>query len=77
MCTGTHAFDNESLNLITSPIIIQAHTFIGARAFIMPGVTIGEHAIIGACSVVTKNVDPGTIVAGNPAKIIGNKRLSQ
>ena len=73
VCTGTHAFGNASLNLITSPIVIHAHSFIGARAFIMPGITIGEHSIVGACSVVTKNIGDGDIVAGNPAKIIGNK----
>jgi putative colanic acid biosynthesis acetyltransferase WcaF len=67
LCTGTHAFDQSSKNLVTAPIIIRAHVFIGARAFIMPGIEIGEQAIVGACSVVTKNVIPYTIVAGNPA----------
>ena len=73
ICTGTHAFNHSSMNLITSPIVIGAHAFIGARAFIMPGITIGEHSLVGACSVVTKDVAPNTIVAGNPVKIIGNK----
>ena len=73
VCTGTHAFEIASINLITSPIIIGAYAFIGARAFIMPGVTIGANSLVGACSVVTKNVDPDTIVAGNPGKIIGKK----
>ena len=73
VCTGTHAFEIASTNLITSPIIIGAHAFIGARAFIMPGVSIGANSLVGACSVVTKNVDPDTIVAGNPGKIIGKK----
>lgn len=68
ICTGTHAFENSSRNLITAPIIIGAHTFIGARAFIMPGVIIGEYCIIGACSIVTKNVPDKMIVKGNPAK---------
>lgn len=67
LCTGTHAFHETAKNLITSPIIIGPHAFIGARAFIMPGVTIGEQAIVGACSVVTKSVEPGKVVRGNPA----------
>lgn len=67
ICTGTHAFDKPEFNLITQPIIIEARAFIGARAFIMPGVTIGEGAIVGACSVVTKSVMPGITVKGNPA----------
>lgn len=68
LCTGTHAFDQSEKNLITAPIIIKAHAFIGARAFILPGVTIGEHAIVGACSVVTKSVPDNSMVKGNPAK---------
>jgi acetyltransferase-like isoleucine patch superfamily enzyme len=43
---------------------------IGVRATILPGVTIGPNAIVGACSVVTKDVPPNTIVAGNPARVI-------
>lgn len=67
LCTGTHAFDQPALNLITAPIIIGSHAFIGARAFIMPGITIGDNAIVGSCSVVTKDVNTGLIVKGNPA----------
>ena len=68
LCTGTHDFTRPSKNLVTSSIIIGGHAFVGARAFIMPGVTIGAHAIVGACSVVTKNVLEHAVVKGNPAK---------
>lgn len=68
VCTGTHAFDKPEMNLITAPIIIGAYSFIGARAFILPGVKIGERAIVGACSVVTKNVPANAVVRGNPAR---------
>lgn len=68
LCTGTHDFASPALNLITIPIVIGEDVFIGARAFILPGVSIGDRAIVGACSVVTKNVAAGTIVKGNPAK---------
>jgi putative colanic acid biosynthesis acetyltransferase WcaF len=70
LCTGTHAFDQPAKNLITSPIVIGPHAFVGARAFIMPGIDIGENAIVGACSVVTKNVMPFAVVVGNPAQVI-------
>ena len=52
------------------PIKICAGSWIGAKCIILKGVTIGEGAIVGAGSVVTKNVEPYTIVGGNPAKFI-------
>ncbi|MDD5435106.1 MAG: acyltransferase [Nitrospira sp.] len=54
----------------TKPIKICKGVWIGARVIILKGVTIGEGAIVGAGSVVTKDVPPYTIVAGNPARII-------
>ncbi len=68
LCTGTHAFNEPAKNLITTPIKIGSHVFVGARAFVMPGVTIGDNAIIGACSVVTRNVASNQSVKGNPAR---------
>ncbi len=49
---------------------IEKNVFIGARALIMPGVTIGENAIVAAGSVVTKSVEKNTVVGGNPAQVI-------
>ncbi len=60
----------NKLPYIRKKIIIEANASIGMRSIIMPGVTIGEGAIVAAGSVVTKNVPQNTIVAGNPAKII-------
>lgn len=51
-------------------IIIEDHVWIGSRATILKGVRIGTGAVIGASSVVTKDVEPNTLVAGNPARII-------
>ncbi|MEL7355047.1 MAG: DapH/DapD/GlmU-related protein [Cyanobacteria bacterium J06560_6] len=51
-------------------IVIGDRAWIAYRAIILPGVTIGEGAVVGAGSVVTKDVEPYTIVAGNPARII-------
>lgn len=53
--------------------VIGDHVWVGYNAVIMPGVNIGQGAIIGACSVVTKNVEPFGIVAGNPAREIGKR----
>ena len=52
------------------PIVVKRGASIGSSATIMCGVTIGENAIVGAGSVVTKDVPPNTIVAGNPARIL-------
>lgn len=52
------------------PIVIENHVWIGTKAIILKGVTIGEGAIVAAGSVVTKNVPPYSLVAGNPAKVI-------
>lgn len=51
--------------------IVKKGASIGANATILPGITIGEYALIGAGSVVTKNVEPYSMVYGNPAKITG------
>lgn len=55
-------------------IKIENNVFVGARALIMPGVTIGENAIIAAGSIVTKSVPKGTVVGGNPARILANTK---
>lgn len=53
------------------PVTIGANVWIGGGAIILPGVSIGDDALIGAGSVVTRDVPPGAIVAGNPARPIG------
>lgn len=55
-------------------VILDNDVFIGARAIIMPGVTVGKGAIVAAGSIVTKSVSPGSIVAGNPATQISNTK---
>lgn len=71
LCTGTHDFTNDASALMTAPIVIGARSFVGARAFILPGVTVGSMAIVGACSVVTRDVPDGATVRGNPARCSG------
>ncbi len=55
-------------------VLIGDRAWIGYRALILPGVTIGEGAVVGAGAVVARDVAPYTIVAGNPAKVIGERR---
>ena len=58
----------------SKPILIEDDVFIGARAIVLKGVTIGKGSVVGAGTVVTKSVPPYSIVAGNPAKVIGDSR---
>lgn len=63
--------DNKDLiELTNGPIVVKDDVWFGAKVTIMSGVTIHQGAIVAACSVVTKDVPPYTIVGGNPAKII-------
>ena len=54
----------------TKPVVLEDNVWIGDSAIICKGVTIGENSIIGAGAVVTKNVPPNSIFAGNPAKLV-------
>jgi len=56
----------------TNPVTIEDDVWIGANAVILPGVTIGEHCVVAAGAVVTKDVPPHSLVAGVPAKVIKN-----
>jgi len=62
------------LNKKTAPIIIKNNAFIGAYSFVLKGVTIGENSIVGAGSVVTKNIPDNEIWAGNPAKFLRSNK---
>lgn len=68
LCTATHDFNVPELPLKALPITVLENAFVGARAFLLPGVTIGQGSIVGACSVVTRSVPDFTTVAGNPAR---------
>ena len=58
---------------IAQPVIIEDYVFIGPRAIILPGVTLGKGAVVAAGAVVTKDVEPFSIVGGVPAKVIGER----
>ncbi len=74
--TSEHDVHAEDFHAIEAHVTIEDYVFIGPRAIILPGVTIGRGAIIGAGAVVTKDVKPGDIVGGVPAKVIGARDIS-
>jgi glycosyltransferase involved in cell wall biosynthesis/acetyltransferase-like isoleucine patch superfamily enzyme len=75
ICAGTHDYTYPSLPLVRPSIRIGSGVWICAGAFIGPGVTIGDNSVIGAYAVVTKDVPPDSIVAGNPGKVIKKRPM--
>jgi putative colanic acid biosynthesis acetyltransferase WcaF len=73
LCAGTHDYRDVSFRFVSAPIRIAGECWIAARAFIGPGVEIGHASVIGAGSIVMKSVGAETVVAGNPAKLIGRR----
>ncbi len=70
-----HDINSDKFEAVSSPVAVGDYVFIGPRAILLPGVTVGEGAIIAAGAVVTKDVEPYTIVGGVPAKPIGERNI--
>jgi len=70
-----HDVNDPKFTAIEQPVIIGDYVFIGPRAIILPGVKVGDGAIVAAGAVVTKEVLPKTIVGGVPAKEISKRKL--
>ena len=70
LCGATHDIVNPSFKLLRTGLEIGNNVWIASDAFIGPGVKVGDNSIVAARAVVVKNVEEGTIVGGNPAKII-------
>jgi putative colanic acid biosynthesis acetyltransferase WcaF len=73
LCAGTHDHRQPHLPLVKCTIEIGRGAWVCADAFVGPNVTVGDFAILGARAVVVRDVAPGAIVAGNPARIIGRR----
>ena len=73
----TFVMDNDQHDVVrhmelpqSDPVIIEDHVWIGSKAIVLPGVRIGSRAVIGAGSIVTKDVPPRCVAAGNPARVL-------
>jgi acetyltransferase-like isoleucine patch superfamily enzyme len=72
-----HDYEYIYLPDTAASIIIKDNVWIGGKSIILPGVTIGEGSVIGAGSVVTKDILPWSIAVGNPAKVIKSRKIKQ
>lgn len=75
VCAGTHDYTDPGFPLVTKPIVIMDHVWIAAEAFIHPGISIGEGTVIGARSVVTKDMPSWMICASNPCTAIKSREF--
>ena len=76
LCTASHDYTKSNNPLITDSIIIKDYAWVATESFISMGITIGDGAVIGARAVVIKDVEPWTVVAGNPAKFIKKREIN-
>lgn len=71
--TADHDLQCENFTGRNRPVVIEDYVFVGTRAMILPGVTLKKGCAVAAGAVVTRDVEPFTIVAGSPAKPIGSR----
>jgi putative colanic acid biosynthesis acetyltransferase WcaF len=67
LCGGNHDIDSPGFELFSKPILLRARSWVAADAFVAPGVTIGEGAVLGARGVALSDLEPWTVYIGNPA----------
>ena len=72
LCAASHDHRREDFPLTSATIALGVRAWVAARAIVLPGVTIGDGAVVGAGSVVTHDVAAGCTVAGNPARVLGS-----
>lgn len=77
LCAGTHDYTDPSLPLLRTGLAIGADAWICSDAFVGPGVSIGEGAVVGAAAVAMRDVAPWNVVAGNPARFVKMRELKE
>jgi putative colanic acid biosynthesis acetyltransferase WcaF len=73
LCAGTHEIDEPAMQLVVKPIRLGAHSWIAAGAFVGPGVSVGEGAVLGARGVAFKDLKAWSVYIGNPATFLRNR----
>lgn len=75
--TTDHEYQVSLKNIVLKPVHIGKNAWIGANSTILPGVTVGDGAVVGAGAVVTHDVEPYTVVAGVPARVIKKRKTEE
>jgi putative colanic acid biosynthesis acetyltransferase WcaF len=75
LCTGTHDVNDPQFQLLAWPIVLEADAWVAAQAFVGPGVTMGQGAVLGARAVAFKDLEPWTIYAGNPCVALKPRQM--
>ena len=75
LCTGTHDYEHPHFPLTYEPIVIESENWVASGAFIAPGVTLGRGCVVGAYSVVIKDMPAWMVCAGNPCKPIKRRDI--
>jgi putative colanic acid biosynthesis acetyltransferase WcaF len=76
VCTGNHDYKKTTFDLILGPITIEDGVWVGARAVVGPNVTLGNHSVVTAGSVVAKNTEPYMIYQGHPAGAVRERTIA-
>jgi putative colanic acid biosynthesis acetyltransferase WcaF len=74
-CTGNHDWTDPAFGLVVKPIVIEDGAWVGARAIVLPGVTVKSHSIVAAGSVIAKDTEPYMIYSGNPAVPVKERKI--
>lgn len=77
LCAGSHDFRDPAMPLIRPPIRIGDQAWVCADAFVGPGVRVGTGAVVGARAVVMRDVEEWNVVAGNPAVVVKERKMSE
>jgi putative colanic acid biosynthesis acetyltransferase WcaF len=77
LCGATHDCDDPAFPMICGPIMIGRYAWIAARAAVQPGVTVGDGAVLGLGAIATRDLEPWSVYAGAPARLIRMRRQPQ
>jgi len=75
LCTGFHDHTSPNFDLLAKKIVIGSEAWVATDVYVAPGVTIGHGTVVGARSSVFRDIPPGVIAVGSPARVIGERKM--